>query len=453
MTLKDLRHQRRGLVTSYQAVAGNAATRDLTPDEQTQIDGFQAQIDQLDARITTLEASEELEAEAGDDGADGEPAGRSAGRRGAGFEGRDLPDTDGRHPYSLMKVFRHIGGMGKLDGLEGEMHAELAKRSQKTKGVLVPWHLATHRNAALSGRIQRRSRPGEFRDATTATGVGSIAAILSTDLIDLLRNKMLTQSLGALVLSNMEGGTFSIPKKTSGGAAYWLTEGIAPTQSNAVIGQTTFTGKSVGAFTDLTRKFMLQTSLDAEAFARDELTTILALEIDRAALNGSGTGAEPQGLMQRAGVPTVALGTNGAVPTFQALVDLETATAAANADVEKMAYVTTAKGRGKLKTTLKASAAGSTMLWDAGEVNGYGAFATNQLPSNLTKGSSGATLSPVLFGNWADLAYALWGALDIIEDPYAKSTSGGLRIVALQELDIQTRRDESFAKIVDMVTV
>ena len=46
---------------------------------------------------------------------------------------------------------------------------------------------------------------------------------------------------------------------------------------------------------------------------------------------------------------------------------------------------------------------------------------TNQLPSNLVKGS-GTSLSPLLFGNWQDLIYAFWSGQDVIVDPYTGSS-------------------------------
>ena len=40
---------------------------------------------------------------------------------------------------------------------------------------------------------------------------------------------------------------------------------------------------------------------------------------------------------------------------------------------------------------------------------------------------------------------ALWGATDIIVDPYSLSTTGGLRIVALQNVDVMHEHLAAFA--------
>ena len=126
--------------------------------------------------------------------------------------------------------------------------------------------------------------------------------------------------------------------------------------------------------------------------------------------------------------------------------------AVANALVDNMAYLTNAKVRGKLKTSSKVSGQNG-FIWDDGNtpLNGYRAAVTNAVPSNLTKGA-GTNLSAILFGNFADLIVGMWGSLDLTVDPYSNSTSGTVRVVALQDVDVAVRYIESFATMVDAVT-
>ena len=81
--------------------------------------------------------------------------------------------------------------------------------------------------------------------------------------------------------------------------------------------------------------------------------------------------------------------------------------------------------------------------------NGYPAYATNQVKSNLVKGTSGAVCSAIFFGNWADLVYLFWAGLDLIIDPYTNSTSGDVLVTALQDVDVVGRRAQSFAAMLD----
>ncbi len=86
-------------------------------------------------------------------------------------------------------------------------------------------------------------------------------------------------------------------------------------------------------------------------FVRDDLSSILARGIEGAVYNGTGT-PQPTGILQSPSITNVvALGTNGAAPTFSAMVQLEELLGKGNADMGNLAYVTTAAGKGTLKQT------------------------------------------------------------------------------------------------------
>lgn len=290
----------------------------------------------------------------------------------------------------------------------------------------------------------------------TATAGGNLVAtdLLSQDFIELLRNAMVLSGLGVRTLSGLVGN-IAIPRQTGGATAYWVTEGNAPTTSQLAVDQVAMSPKTVGAYTDITRKLLLQSSLDVEMMVRQDLAITLGLELERAAINGSGSGAEPKGILNTVGIGSVAGGTNGLAPNWGHIVDLETNVQVANAAVGSLGYLTNAKVRGKLKKTEKA--AGATVgnfVWekDSEPLNGYKAAITNMVPSVLDKGSSTGICSALLFGNFADLVIGLWGALDITVDPYSNSTSGTVRIVTLQDADVAVRHAASFAAMKDALT-
>src|SRR5690606_30700059 len=114
---------------------------------------------------------------------------------------------------------------------------------------------------------------------------------------------------------------------------YWVSENTAITsESQQTIGQVTLTPKTVGAYTDFSRRLLLQSSMDVEMFVRADLAATLGQMIQSAAINGAG-GGEPTGLLNTVGIGSVAGGTNGLAPTYDHMVDLETAVSVANADV------------------------------------------------------------------------------------------------------------------------
>lgn len=278
--------------------------------------------------------------------------------------------------------------------------------------------------------------------------------LMSMSFIDLLRNKAFMMQLGT-ALTGLNGNV-AIPRQTGGVAAYWVTEGNAPTEGAATFDQVTMSPETLGGFTDISRKLMLQSSIDVEAFVRNDLATSLALELDRVAINGSGSGAEPTGILNTAGIGSVVGGTNGLAPTWDHIVDLESEVAIDNADVGRLAYMTNAKVRGKLKKTFVDSGSNAERVWDirSGDtpLNGYEAYVTNQVPSDLDKGTSTDVCSAIIFGNFADLFIGMWGGIDLLVDPYTASTTGTVRVTALQDADIAVRHAESFAAMVDALT-
>jgi HK97 family phage major capsid protein len=289
----------------------------------------------------------------------------------------------------------------------------------------------------------------------TPTAGGNLVAtdLLMGSFIDRLRHAMIIDRLGARMLTGLVGNV-AIPKQTGEATIYWVAENTAPTESQQSIGQVTMTPKTAGGFTDIGRTLMNQTSMDVENFVLSDLATNLGLGIQLAAIAGTGANNQPSGLLTRI-TPLVIGGTNGLAPTWQHMIDLETAVSLANADVGNMAYLTNAKVRGKLKSTQKFASTNGMPIWADGStpINGYGAAITNAVPSNLVKGTSGAIASAIIFGNFADLMIGMWGTTDLIRDPYANSTTGGVRIVALQDVDVQLRNLESFATMVDALTV
>lgn len=288
----------------------------------------------------------------------------------------------------------------------------------------------------------------------TANKGGNLVAteLLSGSFIDMLRNAMVLDSMGVVTLTGLVGD-IAIPKQTGAATAYWVAEDGAPTASGQTVGQVPMSPKTVGAYTDISRKLLLQSSIDVEGMVQSDLARVLGLAIQQAAINGSGTSNQPKGILGGHVVnPTILGGTNGAAPTWEHIVGLETAVSVANADVGTLAYLTNAKVRGKLKTTSKVSGQNG-FIWENGDtpLNGYRAAVTNAVPSNITKGSA-TNCSAAIFGNWADLVIGMWGSLDLTVDTITLGTSGAVRVIALQDVDIAVRNAESFATFADILT-
>ena len=188
--------------------------------------------------------------------------------------------------------------------------------------------------------------------------------------------------------------------------------------------------------------------MDIENFIRTDLASTLAIAIDLAAIHGSGSSNQPTGILATTGIGSVVGGTNGIAPTYAHIVGLETQVAQDNADVGSLAYLTNSKVRGKLLQTEKASDTAQFVWQDNNSMRGYNAAVSNQVSSTLTKGNQSLS-SAIIFGNWNDLIIGMWGGLDIAVDSSTGSSSGTVRVVALQDVDIAVRHAQSFAAMLD----
>jgi len=290
-----------------------------------------------------------------------------------------------------------------------------------------------------------------------ATAGGNLVAtnLMASDFITLLRNRMMVANMGARVMSGLEGNV-AIPRQSGGSSFFWVAENGAPTESEQAFDQVSLTPKTGGAFTDFSRRLMLQSSIDVESLVRDDLINVIALGVDLAALHGTGASNQPLGLALTAGINSVAAGVNGAVPTWANLVQMETEVAVDNADIGTLGYLSNARVRGRLKSVEKAANTGlfvwETGLNGSGTVNGYRAEVSNQVRSNLTKGTSNGVCSAIFFGNWADLIIGQWSGIDLLVDPYTGSTAGTVRVVGMQDVDIAVRQPNSFCAMLDALT-
>lgn len=303
---------------------------------------------------------------------------------------------------------------------EFEVSRAAQQRSGRpTAGIQVPYD------------VLRSPARADLVVGTPASGGDLVETELrSGDFIDLLRNRLAMAQLGVTMLTGLQGD-ISVPRQTSASTAYWVGESASPTESQPGIDQVNMSPKTLGAFVDYSRKLLLQSSISVETMVRNDLTRVLGLEIDRAALYGTGGSNQPLGLTGTSGlavVPTTGYG------TFSEIVSLETEVAVGNADVGALGYLMNAASRGALKTTEKSATSTAQFVYENDQVNGYSVAVSNQVANK-----------DIFFGNWGDFVMAMWGGLDLMVDPYAGSTSGTVRVVALQSIDYAVKHPESFA--------
>ena len=304
-----------------------------------------------------------------------------------------------------------------------------------------------------------------------ATTGGNLVAtdLMADEFIEALRNQSVMLNLGIRTMTGLVGDV-AIPRRSGVASTYYLsTETTAITQSESTFDQVTLQPKNLAALSKYSRQTLLQATPGIEDLVRRDLTDGINLGIDLGILNGSGSSGQPTGILNTSGIGSVALGTNGGAITVESLVDLEEQVLIDNGALNRdsIAYVTNAKVLAELK---KLRAGGSTAgdgtflvnndLQALGRgptpaaVNGYPLYVTNQVPSNLTKGSSSGVCSAVLMGDFSQAMVGFWGnGLEIVVGEDSDDFSKALTSVrAIVTYDVAVRHAESFAAILDVTT-
>ena len=345
-------------------------------------------------------------------------------------------------------------------GAASEVSEEVLKRGgvQRTseRSVFIPY-----------GALAPKNLRATYQTSSSGTG----GALVGTDylperFIETLQATSSVMAMGVTVLPGLVGDV-SIPKRDTDATAYWLsTEVTAITQSESTFSNVSLTPKRVAAYS----KWSMQTEQQAlpaiEELSRRNLITKIDQARDLAILNGSGSGGQPEGVLNTTGIGNIALGTNGGSVSLNNLIDLEGALSEDNALTGSLGYIAHSKIINQLK---KARAGGSTTtdgayLWNSnlqdisrgstpGSINGYSIRENNLLPTNLTKGSA-STCTPIIFGNFSDIYVGMWGAgievsISETEDDFIKLLTS---IRAVTTMDVAVAHAQSFAAIKDALS-
>ena len=368
----------------------------------------------------------------------------------------DMSDSEAQR-YSIVRAINAAcSGDWSKAGLEQEVSRSLAQKSGRdTNGFFMPLNL----------RMDTRA---SYAVGATGTGGATVATdLLAASFIEVLRNRAMIMQMGPTMLSGLVGNV-AIPRQITATTTYWVTEATAITQAEATFDQVTLSPKQLGARSQYSRLMLQQATPDIETIVRNDLARVMALGIDSAAISGSGASGQPRGILNTSGIGSVAMGANGAALVNAAtsgttgldqIFLLERAVDVANALSGNMYYLTNAKVIAALKQLKSAQAdyiwttdRFNDTLGTAGNLNGFPCARSNQVPSNLVKGCSGAVCSALLYGDFSQLVIGMWGGLEILPNPYGSGyTAGSVDIRAMQTCDIAVRHPESFAAITDIL--
>jgi len=316
--------------------------------------------------------------------------------------------------FSLLKAIDDVANNRQLDEQAQEIitagKAEFRFAGQTSQGQIV---LPMETRGTIS--------------ATVATAGQEIVAEDKLGILEPLRASLVMVQAGATYLTGLTGNV-SIPAY-SGSNVLWAGE-----TASAVDGAGTFTEinlapKRITATISISKQFLIQDSLSAEAMLKKDIVTAIANKLEATVLGSiTGSTTQPAGLFD--GVVA-----DLATVTYSEIVALETALESANVRGNKV-FIVSPSTKGQLKTTLK-SAGVAGYLMEGNDINGYNTLSTSAVPA---KG--------LVFGCFEDYVIAQWGGIDLTVDPYSQAADGKVKLVINAYFDAKPRRTESFQKVI-----
>lgn len=425
--LAELRQRRDRVTKEMRAVLDAPAENgELSADQTAAFEIKKAELTAAEAAIAREEAVQDAERRS-------TTTARIAG--GNPVEG-DAFGREVRENYSLARAILSLDKSNPLPmdfGREIEFGQEVRRRAgREFGGMPVPTEC-----------FLTRATPHERRTVTSAAGSG--ANLIATDLldgqyVDRLRNALITQQLGATVLSDLRGNV-SIPKNTSGNTAQWFQENTGITPRDKSFGQITLSPKHIGMITEYSRNMLLQSSPDIEMLLRQDFARELAIAIDQAAMNGQGVsdGGSPIGIMRTPGVTT-----SSAAYSWDAILDLIGVIEIQNSTMTGWAGSAETKKR-LMRTPRQASGIeGNFIMTSPTELAGY-----PFRQSEILRSDSSPSSDILIAGNWPDLLIGYWSGVDLLLNPFESTafSKANVQLRGVMTADVAVRRVESFAFI------
>ena len=309
--------------------------------------------------------------------------------------------------FSLLKAINDIANNRQLD-----------ERSQE----MVNDGISEMRKAGLSysGQIVLPVEERSTVQATVATAGQEIVAEDKLNILEPLRANLVMVEAGANYMTGLVGNV-SIPAY-SGTNVGWAGEIAAASDGAGTFSEVTLEPKRITAYLDVSKQFLLQDSVSAEALLKNDIVKAISNKLEATILgDAAGSTTQPEGIFNGA--------SEIADTSYTTMVGLIQTLEEANVNGE-IKYIVSPAIKAKLKTTSKDSGSGLFVM-ENGEVDGIPVLSTS-----ACKG--------IVVGNFEDYVIGQWGGIDLTIDPYSQATNGKVRLVVNAYFDAKPRRAEAF---------
>ena len=263
------------------------------------------------------------------------------------------------------------------------------------------------RNAGLSvnGQLQI---PAETRAAVTVTAEGEDVVVTDfANILEPLRTKNVLAESGAHLLTGLVGD-LQIPAMGAENVN-WEGETDPATDGASTFTNVKLTPHRLSAYIDISKQFLVQDSLGAEALIRRDLVAAIQSKLESTIFStDAADGSKPAGIF------------NGVTPTkvtdFKGLCTLESDVEDANF-YGPAKYIVSPKAKAAMRAMAK-STKSTQLVMEGDNIDGTPVLSTGHMAKDT-----------FAYGDWSQLYVGQWGAIDLTVDPYTKAADGQVRLV------------------------
>jgi HK97 family phage major capsid protein len=173
-----------------------------------------------------------------------------------------------------------------------------------------PLSLQRYLRGMATGEWDGADHERALAEATVGAGGALVPAPLSARVIDLMRARTVVLRAGGITVP-MTSQTLALARLTGEGTPAWKTEGANITAADLTFDRVTFTARTLVRRVDLSVELFEDADPSSEDVIARSFAGQMAVEVDRAALLGTGTAPEPRGVLNQTGVTLTSHGANG----------------------------------------------------------------------------------------------------------------------------------------------
>jgi HK97 family phage major capsid protein len=295
------------------------------------------------------------------------------------------------------------------------------------------------------GMLSKDFSVGTAGEAGNLVGVGRHTAVSG----DPLRPVTVLGSLPVTTIHGLQSTT-AVPMFNSSSNPAIVTEIGAATEILTTTESADLTPFTIRIVTEFARQALVQSSADLErAFSR-QLSAAIFNKMESVILAGDGAGDNPTGIVHRSDVNIIAGGTDGLAMAWSHLAALEKGAHTANIAPGASSFLVNSKVNSALRTTTRGS--GLDYLMPDHEVLGHPVAVTNNLPSNLAKGTGSGLSAAIFCADWSQLCIGFYGpGIDLTIDPISKAQEGKVRVIASVVFGFGLLRPTAFSVMKDII--